>query len=369
MALPTPCRHRERVKRVRLQTVPSFAAVPGTLNALLIADSPPNGQGPPTAAGLLRLGGAQPLVQPLPWPTPEPPLVTPSATPDQWLVAHSRALGENRSEVLLWRGGKTERVAVGEDFRAIDLRCEKGVCALLTTRLGNISRPGAHVWLGREQQPLAQWHPRLLAAPAGEVWAPYAIAGLRPSKTDDPAAVAPGAVVTLSSERDLLFFYVDARNPPRRLAQLPADHGVLDVTADPVPRVLGRGATPDQWGCSPLGGGVIIESEGASTPRVTLPTTEPALQGSLLGLAGGLVASFIAPLKCRTERAILYMALLAPKQLEPDSSANDSPVKLTPHAIGDADSYAAASSGAELDIWLLKGATVTWVRAECSFGR
>jgi hypothetical protein len=180
---------------------------------------------------------------------------------------------------------------------------------------------------------------------------------LEPPSPDAGLAEAPqGVIAALLEKGDLLFFWVDAPEGPREISRLPAPYGVMDAIASPSPLAMTYGTAPaaQEGTCPPDDGKLRFERAGQ--PRHELSVHAAPVSGWLRKLTRGVLATFIAPLGCKVPRQVVYGVLL--------DAAGTPTGALIP--IADAQSFAVATQGDEVDLWLQQEAMVTWVRATCA---
>jgi hypothetical protein len=251
------------------------------------------------------------------------------------------------TRVVLFRDGRGEEFARGDQLDAVDLGCSRvhpDQCVLLTSRAEHVWAPGADVWLGRATDPQSAWK-RVTISPS------------RPDSDAFPSGLAQldPPVATLVEGRELVFYAVASDGAaPRELARLAAPYrAVLDAIAAPSPLALVRGVPMDDEGCSNEGGKVRVERAGK--PGIDLAAPTPPTSAALRRLAHGTLASWLAPLRCKEPRAVVYAVVLD------EEGAPTSPLM----AISDADSYAVAAEGANVDMWIQSDKSVTWLRARC----
>ncbi len=303
----------------------------------------------------------------------------------------------------------------GDLYTSADLACGPSRCVLLTSRLGRVAPAGADVVLLAadpsvppraitfEPEGDSAARPFGLAAvegPHGTVavlldrgeavfWSPEAPSGDPSSSTAPPLPAAPGAAtlspgtvplapgapgtvplspvtlspgapgtVTLSPGAPGTVTPLPAG--PGVLARLPAEHGVLEaLLLGERPLVLAHGNVVDEKGCaregSDIRGAKLRIVRGGEAPIDIATPGAPSL-AALRPLAVGALALWISPLGCGAERRVLYGLVL---------DATGAPVG-EPLPIADAETFAAASSGSDADVWLRNGDKVFWLRMSCA---
>jgi hypothetical protein len=267
----------------------------------------------------------------------------------EWLMAYRPEPSPGRSEVLLWHGGRAERVGAGEAFEAADLTCAAGYCALLTTHQGGIATLDSELRIGRPGESVATWREVSIEPDADGKPVPIRIARLEPT----PGGGPPTALVALEDGEELRFVRIDATGEPKPVGTLPVPHGTLDAMGLPTPAALSlRGPTEDR--CRGGAGGVSFQQLGG--PLLELPAALTPYGGTLHALEGGTFVAFDVPLTCLASSPMLYVALL------PQGATTAEP----PVAVARADAYALATSGTDLDLWIRQQGVVTWVRARCA---
>lgn len=348
IALPERCRSRAPTARARVGELTRFVAEPRTLGALVVADA--TAGDPPRLAGVAALtldpeGVTRDPVR-LPW---FEPAVLPrlARAGSRWIAALDQAEAAHAARVLLWRGGEVETVGEGDGFEAVDLACTSSPparCALLTTRALKVAAPGATVWIGSPDEPAAQWKPTEIVPTSADGDArPLGVAAL--DETHAAAAVVEKGDVVL---------HAAGEPAPREIARLPAPHGALDALALPAPVVMAYPSKVDDEGCA-RDGQPGIRFVRAGAPPVDFPLPGPPIRGALRRLAHGAIAAWVTPLGCRGARTVVY-ALLFDESGAPVGS---------PIPVGDADGFAIAAQGDDVDLWLQDETKVTWVRAGC----
>lgn len=348
IALPERCRHRAPVARAAVGGLTRFVAEPRTPGTLIVADA--TADDPPRLAGVAALtldpeGVTRDPVR-LPW-------FEPGALPrfsrggSRWIAAVDQAGTTGAARVLLWRGDAVETVGEGDNFEAVDLACTSSPpvrCALLTTRPLKVAAPGATVWIGSPDEPAARWK-------ATEIVPASAESDARPLGV---AAVDEARVVTAIVEKGDVVLHAAGEPVPREIARLPAPLGAVDALAQPAPMVMAYTSKVDEEGCA-RDGRPGIRFVRAGAPPVDFPLPGPPSNGVLRRLAHGAIAAWITPLGCRAARKVVYALLL-------DESG--APVG-SPMAVGDANGFAMATQGDDVDLWLQDETAVKWVRASC----
>ena len=374
---------------------------PRSLSTLIVAEA----EGDPpvlSAVGALTLdpSGQSRDPQPLPWLTAEamPSLArveraennagADSGTEDagptgavksSWIAAIEDAEAGATSRVLLWRAGQLEPVGEGDRFDAVDLACDRGRCALLTTRMGKVAAAGADVWIGSATLPAASWKRVEIIPPSGDSSAhPLGLAQI----ADPGSAASPDVIAALAEKNACVFFHAgDPGGKPegaREIARFPAPYGILDAIAAPTPVAMTFGTPVDENGCNAAppapapdedaeeeeeeapppapaaGPGARIRIERAAG-SVDIPVPSPPLRGSLRRLAQGSLAIWIAPLGCGVSRHVVYAVVL-----DPTGAPTGAPIP-----IADAEHFAAASAGDDVDLWLQREQRITWIPMRC----
>ena len=395
VAAPRGCRFRAPTLRAEVPPTTGFLAERGSLGALLVADATDD------ASRLLGVSamrfdaaGAVAEQRPLPWLTPAAAPRLARTAAGGWLATFGDRGGAGAQRLGLWREGATELVGEGDGFEAVDLRCEGGACALLTSRLGRAAMAGAELWLGAADAPIAGWKRAVIEPPEGAAGAhPLAIAGVEPPAQGGAGPAA--AVVALGARGQVLLFRADAAGA-QPLGRVDAPHGALDVIALAAPTAMLHATPVDEEGCLRLGqepgGGdpevdpeedieavpeedrEAVREQGALPPapgvgrarlrfaqgeRVAdVKLAAPPLQGALRRLRQGALATWIAPLACGAERRVVYGVRL--------DEAGQLAGEVIP--VADAERYAVASAGDEVDLWLQREGAVTWARLRCGEG-
>lgn len=209
-----------------------------------------------------------------------------------------------------------------------------------------------------------------------------------------PGAFPPPIVLATKSELFFLQIGADAKGEaakPRELARLPAPHGTLDAVSAPLPLAMVYGNPVNESGCigrpqpppepndqddqdEPAEAGTAPEAPEIPAPtanktkgaairfeRKDAPPHEfavpvPPMRGVLRPIEQGVLALWIAPLTCGSERHVVYGLVLDHKG-EPLG---------TPIPIADAAHFAAASSGNTVDLWLQRESRLTYAPLRCT---
>ena len=372
VVLPPPCMRRGDALRTVLPRDTRIASEPGTRGQLLAAvggeasvrGSAQSAGWQHDAAGLVTMTHGRTPVRAMPWPDRGGPLAA-RAGADQWLVALDRSDGLGGRATYLWSDAGLERLGNSPPLRVAALRCVEHHCALLSTRLDPESgwplatASGATLWVGEAGDAAASWVRVDLPAAAERPLAPHSIASMS-DRGDGQVTI----VVTLVDEVSVHFVAVQPPEPPRPLASLAAPHGVLDAIANPAAAALTPLGGADTTLCEQAGGGVaLVRAEGE--PVVLRSTTQPRA-GALHRLRNGLLVTWLSPARCGSPRQRLHAAVLR---------SDDQPVAPVT-VVGEADEYAVATRGSDLDLWIResthddpeavgKAGTVTWVQARC----
>jgi hypothetical protein len=340
-ALPEGCVARAAPARARVPAEARFVSEPRWLGGLVIADA----QGSPprlTAVAALTLDAEGPSRDPvaLPW-------LEASALPRlarvgaRWIAAVDRGAGVG-AEVLLWRGGALDRLGAGDGFEAADLACSaEGACALLTTRPLRVAAPGATLWTGSPDEPAVRWKAvEILPEGEGGEARPLAI-----------AALEGGPVAALVEKGEIVFHAADGHV----LGRLPAGHGALDAIALPRLAALTLAGPVDEDGCAREGRlAVRLVREGA--PPVEFGVAAAPTQVAFRRLARGALLAWRGPIGCRRPEQSVQAVLL-----DPEGAPRGAPVP-----VGDAETFAVAARGEDVDLWMGDPGAVTWLRARCA---
>ena len=377
-ALPAQCQIRAPTLRAPVASSTRFVADPRSLGALVIADAPGS---PPTLSGAAGLsfdssGAAVAMPVLVPWFAAD---VMPRLArgPDgAWLGAFVQPGAAGAQRVALWRGGVAESIGEGDGFDAVDLGCSDRRCALLTSRLSRVAAPGADVWIGapppgsRSPGPGAAAFRRVeipLKEGVNEAL-PVGVAavdvGSAVSPPDAGSAVSPpdageipaGVIVTVLEGDQLVFYEADdpGQAGPHEIARLAAPHGVIDAAATPAALALTYGTAVDADGCGR--GPVKARLERVGLPSVELNSPAAPLAGSVRRLQRGALITWLAPLGCGVARRVVFAVVT-----QSDGTPLGDPVPLA-----DGVSFAVASSGDDVDLWIQDEEAVTWVRARCA---
>lgn len=258
-----------------------------------------------------------------------------------WVAAFDQPGASGATRTILWRDGRAEVIGEGDRFEPVDLVCSGVTCGLLTTHLGKVAAPGATVWRGVASEPAERWRPVELAPSAPDSDArPLCLTGL-----EGAALLEKGEVV---------FFEVTAAGS-KETDRIAAPYGALDAISTPRALLMSQASPVGDDGCSSESKPGIRFLAAGGTPReYRMPA--PPIQGVLRRLAHGAVAVWSTLVGCRGERRVVY-ALVLDAQGTPAGA---------PVPVGDAGSFAVATQGDQVDIFLQEAASVLWLRADCA---
>jgi hypothetical protein len=390
LALPTGCTTRAPLVEAPVGSPVRFLGEPRSLGTLIAAEA----SGMPlrlTAAGVIHLepeGASHDPVR-LPWTTvgAMPRL---ARAKSGWIGGLDRSTGEEGvpSHVALWRGEATEDLGAGDAFETIDLACGDDRCALLTSRKLAATRPGAEVWFGRRDEPASTWKAVTIeptrqgdlsdahgvaiaridaplfatdAGSSGDAGAKSADAGAK-SGDAGAALLAPPIVVVTQEIGEAVFFGLGDAQGVRELARLAAPNGVLDAIARPNPMALVYASAINDEGCAPEGG--KLELARADLPSIPINVPAPPNTGYIRRLAKGYLATWMAPLGCHQARRVVY-AVVLDAEGKPISDVMPIGDATPPAGSKQPPTYAVASEGADVDLWIQNGGLVSWIRARC----
>jgi hypothetical protein len=398
-AIPERCKLRAPIAEAKLPASTRFLAEPRSLATLVLAEA----QGEPpvlsaVAALTLDPAGASRDPAPIPWfDAAAMPLFARTGSKGGFIGALESPGSAGTARVDVWRGGAIEALGEGDHFDAVDLACDQGRCALLTTRLGKVAAPGADVWIGSAEEALTSWRRVEIIPSSGSDAHPLAIAGLT------------GVVAAIIEKGACVLYQADDPGGPREVARLAAPFGVLDVSAAPNPIAMTYGTPVDENGCTAKGaaastsrddsqhnkdgedndgddgqrdgdgerdsndpdgaagapprprgdGGAMLRFERANAPGVDVRVPSPPVSGAIRRLDEGALAIWLAPLGCGFARHVVYAVVL---------DASGAPVS-APMPIADGERFAAASSGDAVDLWLEREQTLTWIPLTCAAPR
>ena len=355
VATPESCTPRAPLVRAGVAATTRFVAEPRTLGKLVVADGT---EAPPrlTGAAALLLDPAGPTrdPRPIPWLVPSSAPRLGHTAAGLWVGGFDRPGEGGASRVGLFRDGAVSLLGEGDAFEAVDLACAGDRCALLTSRVGRVALPGALIWSGSAADPGSRWQQTEItpAEPESEP-RPFGLASVESAPGGDLAIT-----VALIDRGEIVIDRVEG-GTTRERGRIPAHHGLIDVLDLPARTVAMTYGTPlDDDGCVKPGaeGGASLRFERTGLPSVELKTPAPPLGGSLRRLEKGALATWVAPLGCNRPRRVLYAVVL---------DADGAPVG-PPMAVGDAQSYAVATSGADVDLWVHHQTRVTWMRLRCA---
>jgi hypothetical protein len=350
LALPSSCRPRAPTLEADVPKLSRFTTDPRSLGQLIVGEA----TGTPAqlvAAAALTVDGAGVMRDPVsvPWTSAaQQPRLARSAS-GEWLGALAASAGAGASTVWLWRGLRAgaptagpDHVGDGDGFEPVDLACGNDRCALLTTRMSRVAAPGAELRVGSPSQPVSSWS-RVELAPS------------RPGVDTQPigiCAVDPAPAAALIEGDQAVLVRVEA-NSPRELARLAAPHGLVDAVVDP-PLALVYSAEVGEDGCAPAGGNLHVVRPNAETVELRSPA--PPMVAAMRRLDRGVLVTWISPLGCGMQRRVVFAAVLSP----------DGALVGEVIPVGDATSFAVATSGAHVDLWIQNESNAAWMRLECA---
>lgn len=344
LALPERCRLRAPSARAEVPPTTRFVADPRSLATLVVADStgdPPRLTG--VAAITLDPAGISRDPCSIPW-NDSAALPHLARGKDGWIGALDR-ISAGTPRVVLWRAGTAESLGEGDGFQAADLACDAARCALLTTRLATVAQPGAALWIGAPADPASAWKKVEIVPGSSESDAhPIAIAALEDARV----------TAVVMEKGDAVFHAVEGA-AAREIARIPTPHGALDLAALPAPVVLGSASAIDDEGC-PRDGRAGVRLARSGQPAIEWAMPGPPITGAIRRLGRGALALWSVPAGCHLPRRVLYAVVL-----DPQGAAAGTPVP-----IGDVTSFAAASSGDDVDLYVQDPTGVTWLRMSCT---
>lgn len=361
VALPDGCSMREPIVRAKVSSSSRFVAVPQSLGMLVIADadmtdSPPRLVG----VGALQLDPAGQTSNPvaLPWVEAGAMPRMGRASSGEWLAAYAEPSSGKLSEVFVYLNKSSTALGEGEKFEPLDLSCHENECAVLTTRMSQVSAAGADVWKGKPSEPVTSWQRIEVVPSAGDSDArPSCIARMDASWTATDGQAGRGPVIALAEGTDLVFWGLsdDKRgDKPRELGVVEAPHGIVDATFLGRPVAFVYAAPVDDEGCARQGGVMHLARVGADPIKVQAPA--PPTNGTLRPLARGGLATYLAPMGCGMQRKVAYAVVLA----------DDGTPVSQPMPVSDAASFAVTTQGEKVDLWIQRDEEVVWIRATCA---
>jgi hypothetical protein len=310
-----------------------FALSPGALQDVAVAwSSHPQGAAPLFVHGVMRVDGQQ-AARDITWfDTGPAPVFSTSA--GRWsAVTDAPGDGNLRQVILAREGAVDERLAAGDQARAVDLSCAGTQCAALTTRIGAVAGPGATLFTGAADAPASAWT-RTDIATEQQGALPIAVAGI-------DAASGEVAVVVSASQKATL--YRAHAGTSRQDGSLDAHHGIMDATL-----LGGRlaiasvGNAVDDHGCSLEGESKVVVETIGSAPFV-MSTPAPPRSAMIRPLAQGAILAWLSPVNCQNpERWIVYAVVL---------DATGRPVG-GPMAVSNASGFSLATHGQEVTLML-----------------
>ncbi len=325
VVLPPPCVEREPTLKTVLDRNTRLAAEPHTLGRLWAAEGPAVGNTwHPTAAAIIELAHGSTTNTRAPWSDEGQPLLASDGS--AWWLGYG-----TEGAFRLFRDGEDEPTpATG---RPHALACGGGRCALLErTR-------GPAVWVGRPASAEPSW----TRTEVGDA-------------SDEPVAVSlqEDHLTVLVKDSLRVRFIALAGEEATEVAAIAATTRLIATSAHGPRAVLLEPAFQLVDGCASEGG-VVAVVEGRAPVRLLGP--EPPSWGRLTPLGRGLLVTWLAPLRCRSRRSMLYATVLTSgaEQLAPVTT------------VGEIDAVHLAARGDDVDLWLHDEGdnTLTWVRARC----
>ncbi|MBI5533338.1 MAG: hypothetical protein HY898_11515 [Deltaproteobacteria bacterium] len=347
LAFPRGCTLVPPVLRARVEGEKvRFALSAGAPRDVAVAwMSRPDGGAPLFVHGILRVDG-QSAGRDLTWfETGGTPIF--AAAEGRWSALVDAPGDSSLRQVILAReGAADERLAAGDQLRAVDLSCAGKVCAALTTRAGAVAGPGATLFVGAADAPANAWARTDIAADQQGAH-PIAIAGVDP---------ATGEVsVVISAAQKAALFRVRAGSI-RQDGSLDSHHGVMDATlVGGHLAAASLGNTVDERGCSPEGvGKVVVQVTGSAESVMDTPAAPRSAM--MRPLSKGALLAWLSPVNClHPDRWIVYAVLL-------DEAGR--PVG-GPMAVSDASGFSLATHDDEATLMLDTPEGITRIAMRC----
>lgn len=361
VALPPGCSMRKPIVRAKVRPSSRFVAVPQSLATLVIADADMT-DSPPRLVGVaaVQLNPSGPSSNPvaLPWVEAGAMPRLGRASSGEWIAAYAEPSSGKLSEVFVFKEKSATALGEGDKFEALDLSCHENECAVLTTRLSQVSAAGADVWKGKPSEPVQSWKRVEVVPAAGDSDArPSCIARMDAAWTATDGVTGRGPVIALAEGTDLVFWGLggDKReDKPRELGTVEAPNGIVDATFLGRPVAFVYAAPVDDEGCARQGGVMHLARVGADPIKIQAPA--PPTNGTLRPLARGGLATYLAPMGCGMQRKVAYAVVLA----------DDGTPVSQPMPVGDAASFAMTTQGEKVDLWIQRDEEVVWIRATCA---
>jgi hypothetical protein len=357
VAAPSGCRLRAPVLQAPVRSTTGFVAEPGSLATLVIADTSEDGA-QLLASGAMRFDAAGAVAgqAPVPWFSPDAVPRLGRTEGGRWLGTIAERDDAGAWRALLWRDGAVEPIGSGDRFEAVDLWCDAGLCALLTSRLGRVAMPGAEVRIGAATAPLADWttvaiEPQRVDSDA------HPLGIVRSSRPAGGEAPRDGSALRVALiERGECVLFAIEQDRARETGRIPAPDGVLDIVGIPEATAMLHAAPVGDDGCWDGSVSAVAKVRFAQAGRQTeIAMQAPPVRGALRLLARGALATWMMPLGCGAARKVVYAVKL--------DGAGQPIGKVIP--VGDAKRYAVASEGDDVDLWLQHPDAVTWMRLHC----
>jgi hypothetical protein len=370
VALPPPCRLRDDPLTAVLGRDSRLTSEPHSLGRILVAEGANHTVGEkrpahpalalkrwePDASGLMAMRHGPTGVTPIPWPATKPPILARAG--DRWLALLERA-DTPRASLWLWREGQAERLGDADALGPASLRCLGESCAILTRPVDATGTPtgtdGASLWLGKANGSVHGWQRHPIDVKGAS---PFGMTGL--TTTDGEVTVHATLV------DDLRARVVEVTAEGSRVVVTPlAPHGVVATTLAAEPVVVGFAGPRGPRRCDAAGGGVLVTV--GNREAVHLRSALVAERGDVHAIEGGALVTWLAPARCDGPRRVLHATIVD------DEGQPMAPVTV----VGEAEDYAVATKGSDVDLWLRRSGgvtgpsdmgTVTYLRARCDLG-
>ena len=345
-ALPAQCSFTQRVdtyavagKSIRL------LAPRSARNEFALAHEPAEGLGPAPIRAIVETSTKHGM-RDLPWfDLASPPLADQGDS--GWLTAFDSEIQATRRQAVIAREGHPfERIAAGDDLRAIDLQCDGHLCALLTSRTGTVSGPGATLFTGDPSAPASTWARSDIDSPAADE-IPARIVQLVAAENTARIALVGKSTTNFVLWRD---------GKLAREAAIPLEQGLIDAAYSGGEYVtVSNGAPVDERGCAPSGASLIIHRASRNATSVNI-TASPH-KAKLLPMGDAQIFVWLAPVNCLLrDRMVAYAVVIDDAGIPQDS----------PMPVGDATDFAARMVDDTWELFLAAEDGVKHIRARCA---
>lgn len=339
--MPQGCRSQFPMQRATLPSASIRIASQDSDAVELAMALDTNGDQRADRSAIVPLNGAAPRA--LPWASlDEAPVFAHSA--DGWLLVQDMDVAAGMRRALLWRErDKGQSLAEGDDLGVSGAACVDRRCAVLTSLADRVKGSGASVFFGASNASAASWKRVDIHANGAEPFRPLSIVDLRSDGT---------AIVTLEADHTAELWSVTQRQSSR-VASFKTDYGTYDVVLSDPPVAIVPGAPPEA--CEMDRFDLRFVDATGALEHATIHVAPEAIFARRL--ERGFFLAWIAPVSCRNRTKMMVSALLTDDRAHPASPTM---------AVGEAESFAVATHGATVDLWLQRPNELVWLRARCA---